>query len=253
MPWSHAGNNAARSIITLNIITGIEDRFFSVLPGLIILVSLFIIFQLLFLKLPGHYVIKILKGTVIALIGLVLFLQGVNIAFLPMGREIGEALGTWDHKWLLIPVGFFLGFLTTFSEPAVRILSNQVEEKSSGSIRKNIVLYTISLGVAVAAMLGIVRLIYGISLLYILIPGYILALIIIWFSDKTFNSIAFDSGGVATGPMAVIFLAAVSVGISSSMGDSTTDGFGLIALIVLAPILSVLLLGLIYRRHFRRE
>ncbi|MCX6012995.1 MAG: DUF1538 domain-containing protein [Chloroflexi bacterium] len=239
----------------MNIFGGIDDVFLSVLYGLLILVALFIIFQLLYLKLPGHYVIRVLKGTAISLIGLVLFLQGVNIAFLPAGRAIGEALGTWDYKWILIPLGFFLGFLTTYSEPAVRILSNQVEERSSGSIRKNMVLYTISFGVAIAAMLGMIKLIYGVSLLYILIPGYLLALVIIWFSDKTFNSIAFDAGGVATGPMAVIFLAAITMGIASSMGSENTmvDGFGLIALIVLAPIISVLLLGLLYKRHFRRE
>lgn len=226
-----------------------------VIRGIFTLVLLFVIFQLLYLKLPKTYVFNILKGTGLATAGLILFLLGVYVGFLPVGEAIGETLGTWEHNWLLMPVGFFLGFVTTFSEPAVRILSNQVEESSSGFIRKPLVLYTMSLGVAAFVALGMAKIVYGIPLLYIIIPGYVLALVIMWFSDKTFTAIAFDGGGVATGPMTVIFLTAVSVGIASVMGgkDAMIDGFGLIALIVLAPILSVMLLGLIFRVKYQNS
>jgi len=199
-------------------------------------------------------VFNLLKGTLLALIGLTLFLQGVHIGFMPVGRAMGEILGTITHKWLMIPLGFFLGFLATFSEPAVRILSNQVEESSSGFIRKWLVLYTISLGVGILVAVGVMKVIYGIPFLYIIIPSYLVALVLLWFCDKTFVSIAFDAGGVATGPMAVTFLLSIAVGVASVMEGRSpvADGFGLIALIALAPILSVMLLGLIFRGKLKK-
>ena len=235
------------------VLEGAGNTFLNVIKSLLPLLFLFLIFQFLFLKLPTKYVFNLLIGILFALIGLALFLQGVKIGFMPIGREMGEVLGTIEHKWLIIPLGFFLGFLATFSEPAVRILSNQVEESSSGFIRKWIVLCTISLGVAGMVALGVVKILYGIPFLSIIIPGYVLALLLIWFCDKTFVSIAFDAGGVATGPMAVTFLLSIAVGITSAMEgrNPIVDGFGLIALIALAPILSVMLLGLIFRRKIK--
>ncbi len=228
---------------------GLSNTVLSVLAAVLPLVMLFVVFQVLILKLPRTYVINILKGTLLASIGLVLFLQGAHISLLPFGRAIGNALGTLTHKWLLIPFGFVLGFLTTWGEPSVRILSDQVEEASGGSIRQSIVLYVICFGVAFSVGLGMLRIGYGIPLLYFLIPGYIFVLVIIWFSDKEFLSIAVDAGGVATGPMANTFLLALALGISSSMGnkDQIAAGLGLVALIALAPIISVMLLGFVVK------
>ena len=238
----------------LVVLEGAGYTFLNVLRALLPLLFLFLIFQFLFLKLPAGYVFNLLKGILLALIGLTLFLQGVKIGFMPVGSAMGEILGTIEHKWLMIPLGFFLGFLATFSEPAVRILSNQVEESSTGFIRKWVVLGTISLGVAVLVALGVVKILYGIPFLYIIIPGYVLALLLIWFCDRTFVSIAFDAGGVATGPMAVNLLLSIAVGITSAMEGRSpiVDGFGLIALIALAPILSVMLLGVIFRRKLKK-
>jgi hypothetical protein len=179
----------------------------------------------------------------------VLFLQGVHIGFLPFGQAIGKALGTLTYKWLLIPFGFVLGFFTTWGEPSVRILSDQVEKASGGSIRQSTVLYAICLGVAFFVGLGMFRIGYGVPLLYILIPGYAFVVMIIWFSDKEFLSVAVDAGGVATGPMANTFLLALALGLSASMGDKEPiiNGLGLIALIALAPIISVVLLGFALR------
>jgi hypothetical protein len=228
---------------------GILPIFLNVVRALLPLLLLFLIFQFLFLKLPISYIFNLLKGILLALVGLTLFLQGVHIGFMPVGKAMGEMLGMLEHKWLLIPFGFLMGFLSSFSEPAVRILSDQVEQASSGFIRKMVVLYTISLGVALLVALGVVRIIYGIHFLYIIIPGYVATLLLIWFCDKTFVSIAFDAGGVATGPMAVTFLLSIVVGITSGMEgrNAVADGFGLIALIALAPILSVMLLGILFR------
>lgn len=233
-----------------------QNTLFSVLTAILPLVVLFAIFQVLMLRLPRAYVLNILKGTLLASVGLLLFLQGVHIGFLPFGQAIGKALGGLPHKWLLGPFGLLLGFFTTWGEPSVRILSDQVEKTSGGSIRKSTVLYAICLGVAFFVGIGMVRIAYGIPLLYILIPGYIFVLITIWFSDKEFLSVAIDAGGVATGPMANTFLLALALGLSSAMGDKdpVIHGLGLVALIALAPIISVMLLGFVFKiKKYRKE
>lgn len=237
------------------IFDGLGSTTLGVVRTLLPLVGLFFVFQFLFMKLPRSYITGLLKGTVLAMVGLLLFLQGVHIGFLPAGEAIGEVLGGISLKWLLIPFGMFVGFLTTLGEPAVRILSGEVEKASAAAIRKTVVLYAICLGVALFVGLGMAKIIYGIPLQYVVIPGYAAALVMLWLSDKDFLSIAFDAGGVATGPMAVTFLMAIAIGISSALEgrDPVIHGFGLIALIALAPILSVMALGLFVRSKQRRK
>lgn len=237
----------------INILNGFQDTIWSVATAVVPLMVLFMVFQLLMLKLPRAYVLNILKGALLASIGLLLFLQGVHIGFLPYGRAIGETLGALPYKWLLVPFGFILGFLTTWGEPSVRILADQVEEASSGSIRSSTVLYAICTGVAIFVGLGMLRIGYNVPLLHILLPGYMLVLAIIWFSDREFLAIAVDAGGVATGPLANTFLLALSLGISSAMGDRDpiVHGLGLVSLIALAPIISVMVLGFILKMKKR--
>ncbi|MBM9537883.1 DUF1538 domain-containing protein [Desulfobulbus alkaliphilus] len=214
------------------------------------LVLFFLVFQIFFLKLPIEYVKNLLKGVALTFIGLVLFLQGVTVGFLPVGSAMGEVLGSMENRWLIIPIGFLLGFVATIAEPAVRILSYEVERTSGGSIRSQTILATLALGVSVFMALGMVRILYGIPILYLVIPAYLIVLVMLKFSDPTFTSIAFDAGGVATGPMTVTFVLAIAVGIATAMPDrdAIADGFGLIALVALAPILSVMILGLLYSR-----
>lgn len=214
------------------------------------LAVLFMMFQIFMLGLPRRDVRNILIGTLLAAAGLFLFLLGVTISFIPFGRAVGEALGALSQKWLLLPAGLLLGFVTTWGEPAVRILADQVDEASNGSIDRGLVLYAICIGVAVSGGLGLLRVGYEIPLLYLLVPGYVLAIAILWFSDRRFVAIATDAGGVATGPLANTFLLALALGVSSSMGnqDPIIHGLGLVALVALAPILSVLILGLLLRR-----
>jgi hypothetical protein len=214
------------------------------------LVFFFLIFQIFFLKLPREYVKNLLKGVALTFIGLVLFLQGVTKGFRPVGSAMGEVLGTMENRWLIVPIGFLLGFVATIAEPAVRILSYEVERTSGGSIRARTILVTLALGVSVFMALGMMRILYGIPILYLVIPAYLIILIMLKFSNPTFTSIAFDAGGVATGPMTVTFVLAIAVGIATAMPDrdAISDGFGLIALVALAPILSVMILGLLYSR-----
>jgi len=232
---------------------GITDITIEVLLALIPIVIFFMFFQLRYLKLPSFEVTKILIGMLMTAIGMIIFLYGVYNGLYPIGFKMGEFFGNLEQIWILIPLGFILGFLATFAEPAVRVLSYQIEKSSSGYIRAKLMLYTLSFGVAVFVAVSMAKLVYGIPFLYIIVPGYLLALVLLWLSDKDFIGIAFDAGGVATGPMAVTFLMSMVVGMASghSGRDAVIDGFGLIAMIALAPIIFVMLLG-IYVKYKRR-
>lgn len=234
-------------------IAEIVDTLVSVTIAVTPLTVLFLAFQIFLLKLPLKEVAEILKGTAIAAVGLFLFLLGIGIGFLPFGRVIGEALGALDQRWLFVTIGFLLGFFTTWGEPAVRVLCSQVEDASNGSIRRSMVLLTICLGVAAWVALGVLRLIHGIPLLYLLTPGYLLVVVLMWLGDRRFIAIAADAGGVATGPLANSFLLALALGASVSLGDRETivQGFGFVALIALAPITSLMILAFLIRLQTR--
>lgn len=227
----------------------------SVALAVLPLAVLFLLFQVLFLKLPRREVSRILTGTLMASAGLFLFLVGVVLGFLPFGRAIGEAVGSLPQPWLLAPFGLVLGFVTTWGEPAVRILADQVEDASTGSIRRSWVLWTVCLGVALAVGLGMLRIGYGIPLLFLLVPGYGLVVAMMWWSERRFVSIAIDAGGVATGPLANTFLLALALGTSAALGDQDplVQGLGLVALIALAPLISVMMLGLVVGWKERRK
>ncbi len=217
------------------------------------LVVLFLVFQALLLKLPTREVARILGGTLLAAAGLLLFLTGVSLAFLPFGALIGRAIAALPHPALLLAIGLVLGFVTTWGEPAVRILADQVEEASGGSIRRSMVVVTVCVGVAVSVGVGLLCIAYDIPVGWILVAGYALALAIMRSSDKAFVAIAADAGGVAAGPLANSFLLSLALGAASAMEgpDLLLRGLGLVSLITLAPILSVMTLGLVVRRRTR--
>jgi len=223
----------------------------SVLIAVLPLAALFLAFQVFLLRLPRGDIRNIVVGTLLSACGLFVFLLGVGIGFLPVGQAIGEALGKLPDRWILLPAGLFLGFVTTWGEPAVRILADQVEEASNGSIRRSLVLYTICIGVALWVGLGLLRIGYGIPILYLLVPGYLLVMVIMWLSDRDFVGIAVDAGGVATGPLANTFLLALALGTSASIDgqDPLVNGLGLVSLIAVAPVISLMVLGVLIRRR----
>jgi hypothetical protein len=241
--------------MTLGLLEELRGTAWSVAMAVLPLAVLFLLFQVLLLRLPSQDVRRILTGTAIAAVGLFVFLAGVAIGFMPFGTAIGEALGKLSHKWLLLPAGMFLGFVTTWAEPAVRILADQVDDASSGSIRRSMVLTTICIGVSLVVGLGFLRIGYGFSLLNLLVPGYALVTVLMWFCDTRFVAIAIDAGGVATGPLANTFLLALALGTSAAMEDRDplVHGFGLVALIAMAPIISLVILGLLIRRKELRK
>ncbi|EFI34604.1 protein of unknown function DUF1538 [Desulfonatronospira thiodismutans ASO3-1] len=219
------------------------------------LLAFFIFFQFAYLQLDRQYVINLFKGVVLAIAGLTLFLQGVEVGFMPVGAEMGEIMNNFENLWILIPIGFVLGLVATIAEPAVRILCYNVERASAGSLGQMFMLITLSLGVGVFVAMGMGKIIFGFSIYYILLPGYILALLMMKLSEQSFISIAFDAGGVATGPMTVTFVMAIALGLAEAMEGRSAihDGFGLIALVALAPILSVMTVGVFLNLKTRRK
>jgi hypothetical protein len=209
------------------------------------LVGLFLLFQFGWLRLPRRQVIDVLIGAGLASVGLFLFLLGMETGFLPFGRAIGMAFGAMNQKTLFILTGVALGFFTAWGEPAVRVLADQVEEASNGSIARMLVLLAICIGVALCVGLGVARIIFAIPLLYLLGPGYLLAIALMWRSDPQYVAIAVDAGGVATGALSNSFLLALAMGASVTIGDQNpiAHGLGLVALISLAPVISVMTLG----------
>lgn len=215
------------------------------------LLIVFIFFQFYFLKIPWEKVSNIMVGMLLAFLGLAFFLQGVKVGFMPTGRLFGEQLGQLPYNWIAIPIGMLLGLVATAAEPAVRILNYEVEKVSNNTISQRTMLFTLAIGVAFSIGLAMVRILYGISLWYFLVPGYLISLIMIRYSSKLFVSVAFDSGGVATGPMTVTFISAMAIGIATGIEgrDPLIEGFGMISLVALAPILSVLALGILYKER----
>lgn len=229
-------------------LAGLLTVFLEVIQSITPLIIFFTLFQILYLKLPPTQLKKLYLGLTLTAFGMILFLHGVNNSFLPAGTAIGEFFGG-SKKNFLIPIGFLLGLLATFAEPSVRVLCYQVEESSGGYIRADLMLYILSLAVAMLAAITMAKIIYRIPFLYIIVPGYSLVLILLFLSDRDFIGIAFDAGGAVTGPMAVSFLMSMAVGVATAHegADPVADGFGLIAMIALAPIIFVMLLGVYIR------
>ncbi|MSU02725.1 DUF1538 domain-containing protein [Tissierella sp. DSM 105185] len=222
-----------------------------VMMAMIPLLILFFIFQIIFFKLSKKQVNKILKGLLYTFIGFVLFLTGVNAGFMEAGTAIGHAAASLDKNWLVIAIGFVLGFTVIFAEPAVYVLNEQIEDVTSGHIKKKVILYTLSIGVAVAVSLSMIRiLIPSIKLWHFLVPCYLLAIALSYFAPKLFVGIAFDSGGVASGPMTATFILAFAQGVAEAVegADVLMDAFGVIAMVALTPLIAIQILGLVYDR-----
>lgn len=234
----------------IGIFNGITQVIKEVFIALLPLFLVFILFQKLWIKLPKKHYHNILKGFIFAFLGLVFFLQGVHIGFMPVGEYIGTTIGQASYRWVLIPIGFILGLVVTLAEPGVKVLNIEVEKFSGGSINKKIMLSFLSIGVAISISLSMLKILTGISLWYFIVPGYILAFILTRYVSSTFIAVAFDSGGVTTGPMIVTFISSLSVGFASAIpgGNPVLDGFGMVSLVALTPILSVLILGFLYER-----
>lgn len=239
--------------------SGIIRQFFGKIPHMIYevalamlpLIIIFIVFQVIFFKLNKRQLSKIFKGLIYTFIGFVLFLTGVNAGFMEAGNAIGFIVASLDNNLIVVFIGFILGFAVIFAEPAVYVLNEQIETVTSGHIKKKVILYTLSLGVATAVALSMIRiLVPGLKLWHFLLPGYIIAIILSYFAPKLFVGIAFDSGGVASGPMTATFILAFAQGVAQATEGANVllDGFGVIAMVALTPLIAIQILGLVYER-----
>jgi hypothetical protein len=187
-------------------------------------------------------------GLAYTTVGLILFLTGVNIGFMPAGHVIGTMLASSRYKWLLIPLGMLIGYYIVAAEPAVHVLNKQVEEISAGAIPPKYMRISLSVGVAISVGLAMVRVLTGLSIFWLLIPGYTIALCLTFFVPKIFTGVAFDSGGVASGPMTATFLLPFTMGACSALGGNVmTQAFGIVAMVAMTPLITIQALGLIYK------
>lgn len=222
----------------------IHEVIFAVLPVTVVV----FILQFTLIWLPMEVFLQFLVGLVMVTVGLILFLVGVHLGLLPIGEMIGSALPNTGKASLVILFGFLMGFVVTVAEPDVRVLATQIDLVSQGEISKNLLIFVVALGVAIFVGLAMLRIILNIPIHYILIIGYGLIFILAAFTPPHFVPISFDAGGVTTGPMTVPFILALGVGVARVLGgqSASADGFGLVALASIGPVLAVMLLGVIF-------
>lgn len=214
----------------------------------------FFAFQTLSLKLHKFPFIRILIGLCYTYLGLVLFLTGVNVGFSPLGTVLGRELVSGWTKSLLVPLGILMGWFIIRAEPAVHTLNHQVEDVSAGAVSGRVMGLSLSIAIALANGLAMIRVLTGLSILYFLIPGYLIALALSFFVPPIFTSIAFDSGGVSSGPMTATFMLPLAMGASQALGGNVlTDAFGLVALVAMMPLITVQVVGVIYMARSRKH
>ncbi len=219
------------------------DVFISIFP----ILCVFFIFQLLTKRYHKRHFLRCLFGFAYTYIGLVLFLCGVSVGFAPIGTMLGSEIAILS-KWLLIPLGMLIGYFIVKAEPAIQILNKQVQSITNGTISATAMNFCLQIGVSVSVGLTMLRVITGISIQWIVIPAYVIALVMSRMVPKIFVGIAFDSGGVASGPMTSTFLLPLCIGACSALGGNImTDAFGVVALVALTPLIAIQIMGLAYR------
>ena len=214
----------------------------------------FAVFQAVSLKLKKKKVLKIVIGILYTYVGLVLFLTGANVGFMPAASYLSRQIAGLSFNWILIPIGMLMGWFIVQAEPAVHVLNKQVEEITDGAISAGAMGAGLSVGVAVSLGLAMIRVITGISILWFLIPGYAVALGISFFVPKIYTAIAFDSGGVASGPMTAAFLLPLAQGACTALGGNiVTDAFGVVAMVAMTPLITIQIMGLYARITERKQ
>lgn len=235
-------------------LAALPDYLMEMALSLLPIALIFLLFQLFSLKLSRHSLGKILIGLLYTYIGLVLFLTGVNVGFSSLGMVLGSSLATGSAKVLLVPLSMLFGWFIISAEPAVAVLQRQIEEVSAGAIPGKAIKLSLSAAIAVAMGLSMIRVITGISVLWFLVPGYVTALVLSFFVPDIYTAIAFDSGGVASGPMTATFMLQFMIGASASLGgNAVSDAFGLVALVAMMPLISIQILGFCYSLKGKKE
>lgn len=212
------------------------------------IVIVFVLFQLLTHRYQKRQIMRIAVGMIYTYVGLVLFLCGVDVGFAPVGAFLGKALASLPYNWILVPIGMLIGYYIVKAEPAIQVLNHQVENVTDGAISVKVMNRSMSIGVAISIGLAMLRVLLGIPIQWIIVPGYLIALALSLVVPKIFVGIAFDSGGVASGPMTSTFLLPLSIGTCQALGGNLmTDAFGVVALVALTPLIAIQVMGLVYK------
>ncbi len=231
----------------------IKEMALSLLP----IILFFGLFQVISRDIEKKGLIKIIIGLVYTYVGLVLFLTGVNVGFMPAGNYLGQVIAGLPYAWIIIPIGMVIGYFIVLAEPAVFVLTRQVEDITSGAISAKSMELSLSIGVAVSIGIAMLRVLTGISIMWFIIPGYAAALVLTFLVPRIFTAIAFDSGGVASGPMTATFLLPLAMGACSVLGGNiVTDAFGVVSMVAMTPLITIQGLGLLYRLkagHLEKE
>ena len=213
------------------------------------IVGIFAVFQIPRSRMRGNELVRACVGMLYTYIGLVLFLTGANAGFMPVGNYLGKLIGALPYKWIIVPIGMLLGYFIVAAEPAVHVLNKQVYDMTEGTIPKKAMSLSLSIGVAISVGLAMMRVLTGLPIMWLLIPGYGLALVLCFFVPPMFTAIAFDSGGVASGPMTATFLLPLAMGLCLAVGGNVSqDAFGVVAMVAMTPLITIQILGLIYKR-----
>jgi hypothetical protein len=240
--------------VVLRFLGSFPEMVKEVAMALAAILTFFTVFQLISRRYKKQQLMRILVGFVYTFIGLVLFLTGVEVGFIPVGHLFGYELAKTEIKWVLVPLSMIIGYFIVAAEPAVHVLNKQVEDVSQGAITQKVMNTTLSIGMSLALGITMTRILTGISIMWILIPGYAFALILTFFVPRIFTGIAFDSGGVCSGPMTSTFLLPLALGACEGVGgDTMKDAFGIVAMVAMTPLVVIQLLGLIYGRKMRAE
>mgnify|MGYP001121814709 CR=1 FL=1 len=226
-----------------------EEVLLSILP----IAAVFVLFQLLTHYYRRRQLLRTGVGFLYTVIGLILFLTGVNVGFTPVGNLLGSGLAGSAYRWVLIPIGALIGYYIVKAEPAVQVLNKQAEDVTNGSISRNAMNLCLSIGVSASVALALLRVLTGLNIYWLLIPGYIIALVLTRFVPKVFVGIAFDSGGVASGPMTSTFLLPLAMGACTAVGGNVvTDAFGVVAMVAMAPLIAIQIMGVLYQLKLKR-
>ena len=234
-------------------LSSIPHYLLEVVKAVLPIVVFFFIYQAFTKPLGKKQLFKILIGLGYTFVGLILFLTGANVGFMPVGYLIGTGLGSSNISFIVIPIGMIIGFFIVVAEPAVQVLQKQVEDVTSGAIPKKALAFALEIGVAISVGIAMLRSLTGIPIMYFLIPGYIIALTLSFFVDDIFSSIAFDSGGVASGAMTTAFLLPFAIGVCEASGNNiATDAFGTVAMVAMTPLIAIQILGVVYKSRIRK-
>lgn len=227
-----------------------KEVFVSLMP----IAGVFVVFELVRRRFHRIQVLRMSVGFVYTYIGLVLFLCGVNVGFAPIGSMLGEKIVEANFKWLIIPISMLIGYFIVKAEPAIQILNHQVQTVTKGAISGKSMNTCLSIGVSVSIGLSVLRILTGLPIHYIIIPGYVIALVMSRFVPDIFVGIAFDSGGVASGPMTSTFLLPFCIGTCTAIGGNLmTDAFGVVALVALTPLIAVQIMGISYKFKLAKQ